>query len=71
MQTKVKEKIEQAIVEQHERPLAPVDEQEAKMIEELKNRLDVKDRNSIIFFGVEAQEKLDQISTQMIEGVKN
>jgi len=71
MDTKVKEKIEQAIVESKEQPLAPVDEQEQAKIEEIKNKLDIKDRNSIIFFGVEAQEKLDEISTQMIEGVKN
>ncbi|NPA04249.1 MAG: toxic anion resistance protein [Epsilonproteobacteria bacterium] len=71
MDTKVKEKIEKAIVEYQEQPLAPVDEQEKAKIEEIKSKLDIKDRNSIIFFGVEAQEKLDEISTQMIEGVKN
>ncbi len=71
METKVKEKVIEAIQKQEAKPPAPIDEKEQALVEELKSKLDYKDRNSVIFFGVEAQEKLDEISTQMIEGVKN
>ncbi len=57
--------------EQKERKIEAIDDEAKKRIEKLKQTLDVKDRNSVIFFGTEAQEKLDAISNQMIEGVKN
>ena len=35
------------------------------------HELDVRDRTSVIYFGSKAQEKLDEISNKMIEGVQN
>jgi len=35
------------------------------------NELDIRDRKSIIYFGSSAQEKLDEISNRMIDGVQN
>ncbi len=40
-------------------------------IEKLMDEIDVKDSNSIIFFGSKAQEQLTLISDQMLEGVRN
>ncbi len=71
METKVKEAIEQAVVKKEPEPLAPIAEDEKALVQKLKEQLDLKDRNSIIYYGVEAQEKLDEISNAMIEGVKN
>ena len=40
-------------------------------IEKLMDEIDIKDSNSIIFFGSKAQEQLTLISDQMLEGVRN
>jgi uncharacterized protein YaaN involved in tellurite resistance len=40
-------------------------------IEQVMAELDVKDSNSILFFGTRAQEQLTQISDHMLEGVRN
>lgn len=40
-------------------------------IENLMSEIDIKDSNSIIFFGSKAQEQLTMISDQMLEGVRN
>jgi uncharacterized protein YaaN involved in tellurite resistance len=71
MEAQVKEKIEQAIVAKEAEPLPPVAVEEEQLVERYKQELDFKNRNSVIYFGVEAQQKLDEISNQMIEGVKN
>ena len=70
METKVKELVEKAVVEKKDNPIEPLPEEEAK-IQEALNEIDLNDRNSIIFFGSKAQEKLDEISNRMLEGVKN
>ena len=60
METKTKEIIEVAIEEQSE--LVPeVMEEEVTALQDALNELDVNDRNSIIYFGSSAQEKLDEI----------
>ncbi|MRI83525.1 MAG: toxic anion resistance protein [Nitratiruptor sp.] len=71
MDTQVRERIENAIVKQEQEPLPPVAKEEEELIQRFKEELDFKNRNSVIYFGVEAQEKLDEISNRMIEGVKN
>ncbi|BCD67890.1 toxic anion resistance protein [Nitratiruptor sp. YY09-18] len=71
MQKEIKEKIEHEISKQDSSILPPLEESEQKIIEELKKSLDFTNRNAVITFGVEAQEKLDEISSSMIEGVKN
>ena len=70
LDTKVKELIETTIEEKSENLPAPLPEEEQK-IEEMMKQLDFKDRNSVIYFGTKAQEKLDEISNRMIDGVKN
>ena len=40
-------------------------------IENLMSEIDINDSNSIIFFGVKAQEQLTMISDQILEGVRN
>jgi len=71
METKVKELIEAEVVEkQTENVPAPLPEEEQKLQEALKE-IDLNDRNSVIYFGSKAQEKLDEISNRMLEGVKN
>ena len=47
---------------------APVEEQ--RQIATLLSELDMKDSNSIIFFGTKAQEQLSTISDRMLEGVR-
>ena len=70
METKTKEIIEVAIEEQSE--LVPeVMEEEVTALQDALNELDINDRNSIIYFGSSAQEKLDEISNRMIDGVQN
>jgi len=70
MDTKVKEMIESS-VEKHETEVPEVLPAEHDKLQEAMNKLDVKDRNSVIYFGTEAQEKLDDISNRMIDGVQN
>jgi len=70
METKTKEIIETAIEEKTE--IVPeVMEEEVTALQDALNELDVNDRKSIIYFGSSAQEKLDDISNRMIEGVQN
>jgi len=70
METKTKETIEAAIAQKSEN-LPEVTEEEKPALESAMNELDIKDRNSIIYFGSKAQEKLDEISNRMIDGVRN
>ncbi|WP_456458857.1 toxic anion resistance protein [Nitratifractor sp.] len=53
-----------------ERPIS-LEAEEEKRVQEAMERLDPKERSSVIRFGSEAQAKLDEISNRMIEGVKN
>ncbi|PTB88092.1 toxic anion resistance protein [cyanobacterium G8-9] len=70
METKTKEIIETAIEEKSE--IVPeVMENEVTALQSALNELDINDRKSIIYFGSSAQEKLDDISNRMIEGVQN
>jgi len=70
METKAKEIIETAIEEKSE--IVPeVMESEVTALQDALNELDVNDRKSIIYFGSSAQEKLDDISNRMIDGVQN
>jgi len=68
--TAVKEKVEAAIEEKSEQPPAPLPEEEEKLRQAI-SEIDIKDRSSVIYFGSKAQEKLDEISNRMIDGVKN
>jgi uncharacterized protein YaaN involved in tellurite resistance len=68
--TAVKEQVEAAIEAGSEHPPAPLPEEEQRL-QEAMNEIDIKDRSSVITFGSKAQEKLDEISNRMIDGVKN
>ena len=70
METKTKEIIEVAIEEQSAQ-VPEVMAEEVTALQDALNELDVNDRKSIIYFGSSAQEKLDDISNRMIEGVQN
>ena len=70
METKVKEMVESTI-EKHEAEVPAVLPEENTQVQEAKAKLDLNDRNSVIYFGTEAQEKLDEISNRMIDGVQN
>ncbi len=70
MDTKVKETLEQAIEAKIDNPITPLP-QEEETIQKAIEELDIKDRNSVIYFGTNAQRELDEISNRMIEGVKN
>ncbi len=70
MQTEVKELIEATVVEQKAEVPAPIAQEESRLQEALKE-IDINDRNSAIYFGSRAQEKLDDISNRMLDGVKN
>jgi len=70
MENKVKEMVE-TTVEQNEAEVPAVLPEEQSKLEEAKGKLDINDRNSVIYFGTEAQEKLDEISNRMIDGVQN
>ncbi len=70
METKTKELIEVAIEEKSEH-VPEVMIEEVTALQDALSELDVKDRNSIIYFGASAQEKLDEISNRMIDGVQN
>jgi uncharacterized protein YaaN involved in tellurite resistance len=67
---KVKELIETTIEQKSENLPAPLPEEKSQ-IEEMMKQLNHKDRSSVIYFGTKAQEKLDEISNRMIDGVKN
>lgn len=70
METKIKELVETAIEEKSEQ-VPEIMVEEVTALQDALSELDIKDRNSIIFFGSSAQEKLDEISNRMIEGVQN
>ncbi len=70
MDTKVKEVVESAVIKQEKNPPEILPQEEAKLQEALKE-IDIKDRNSVINFGSKAQEKLDEVSNKMLDGVKN
>jgi len=70
METKTKEIIEAAIEEKSEM-VPEVMESEVTALQDALNELDINDRKSIIYFGSSAQEKLDDISNRMIDGVQN
>ena len=70
METKVKEMIE-STVEKNEEKVPDVLPEEEMKLQEAMNKLNLNDRNSVIYFGTEAQEKLDDISNRMIDGVQN
>ncbi|SFZ98667.1 Tellurite resistance protein [hydrothermal vent metagenome] len=70
MDTKVKDLVEKTI-ETENTEVPSVLPEENVQLQIAMNKLDLKDRNSVIYFGVEAQEKLDDISNRMIEGVQN
>lgn len=70
METKTKEIIEAAIEKKTEQ-VPEVMENEVTALQDALNELDITDRKSIIYFGSSAQEKLDEISNRMIDGVQN
>ncbi len=70
METKIKEMIEIAIEEQSTQ-VPEVMQEEVTALQDALAELDVRDRKSIIYFGSSAQEKLDEISNRMIDGVQN
>ncbi|MBT8135742.1 MAG: toxic anion resistance protein [Gammaproteobacteria bacterium] len=52
-------------------PYAESQGEDRQKLEALIAELDLRDSNSIIFFGSKAQEQLTTVSDQMLEGVKN
>ncbi len=70
MEAKTKEIIEVAIDKRS--VLVPeVMIEEVTLLQDALHELDIKDRNSIIYFGSSAQENLDEISNRMIDGIQN
>jgi len=70
MEAKTKEIIETAIAEKSD--IVPeIMADEVTALQNALNELDITDRKSIIYFGSSAQEKLDDISNRMIDGVQN
>jgi len=70
METKTKEIIETAI-EKKSQEVPEVQEHEVTALQDALSELNIHDRKSIIYFGSSAQEKLDEISNRMIDGVQN
>jgi len=70
METEIKEVVETTIVEQSDN-LPEIMKGEEQILQSAIEELDINDRNSIIYFGSKAQEKLDEISNRMIDGVRN
>jgi len=66
----VKEQVETAILNHDETLPAPLPE-EQDALEAAMAEIDLNDRNSVIYFGTAAQEKLDEISNRMLDGVKS
>jgi len=52
-------------------PLEQLPAEDTSRIEELSGGIDIKDSNSIIFFGSNAQQHLTELSDNMLEGVRN
>lgn len=70
MEVVTKELIEVSIEEQNA-TVPEVQIEEVTALQEALSQIDIHDRKSIISFGSSAQEKLDEISNRMLEGVKN
>ncbi len=70
MKTEIKEVVEKAIEEQSDNLPEIMEGEELALLDAIKE-LDINDRNSVIYFGSKAQEKLDEISNRMIDGVRN
>ena len=70
MKTTTKEIVEATIEQQSAEVPEIIEGEEMELLSAIKE-LDIYDRNSIIYFGSSAQEKLDDISNRMIDGVKN
>ncbi|MEA3491929.1 MAG: toxic anion resistance protein [Campylobacterota bacterium] len=70
METKIKEAVERSVANSEENPIEVLPE-EKSLVAKAVHELDIKDRTSVIYFGSGAQEKLDEISNRMIEGVQN
>ena len=70
MKTTTKEIVEATIEQQSAEVPEIIEGEEMELLSAMKE-LDIDDRNSIIYFGSSAQEKLDDISNRMIDGVKN
>jgi len=70
MENQIKERIEVSIEEQSS-TVPAIQETEVTALQDALNELDINDRKSIIYFGTSAQEKLEEISNRMIDGVKN
>jgi len=66
----LKELVESTIENQSAQPPVSAGE-EKRRVEEMLSSLDPADRSSVIHFGAQAQQKLDEISNRMIDGVKN
>ncbi len=66
----VKEQLETAIL-QHDTHLPAPRPEEEEAIQKAMDEIDIHDRNSVIFFGTSAQEKLDEISNRMLDGVRS
>ncbi len=52
-------------------PYAEAEGERRQLIERAMTEIDIKDTNSILFFGTKAQEQLTAISDQMLEGVRS
>jgi len=70
LETKIKAVVETTIASQSKDLPEIMEGEELALLDAVKE-LDINDRNSIIYFGSKAQEKLDDISNRMIDGVKN
>jgi len=70
METQVKTLLEETIQSQTKEVLAVLP-QEEEQLQKAAQEIDFSNRNSVIYFGSSAQEKLDEISNKMIEGVQN
>jgi uncharacterized protein YaaN involved in tellurite resistance len=68
MEVATKEVLEVSVEEE---AILPVKVEEVTALQDALAQLDINDRKSIIYFGSTAQEKLDEISNRMIEGVQN
>ena len=68
--TAVKEQVEAAVMKHDENLPAPLPE-EQDALEAAMAEIDIQDRNSVIYFGTAAQEKLDEISNRMLDGVQS
>jgi len=70
VKTTIKKVVETTIAEQSNALPEVMEGEELALLDALKE-LNIHDRNSIIYFGSRAQQKLDDISNRMIDGVKN